>query len=38
MVKEINKYEYVIRTNTHLILNVIKEGTEFSNLIAQKKG
>ena len=37
MVKEINKYEYVIRTNTHLILNVIKEETEFVNLITQKK-
>ena len=37
LVKEINKYEYVIRTNTHLILNIIKEGTEFSNLIGQKK-
>ena len=37
LVKEINKYEYVIRTNTHLILNVIKEGTEFANLITEKK-
>lgn len=35
MVKEINKYEYVIRTNTHLILNVIKEGTEFAALISK---
>lgn len=35
MVKEINKYEYIIRTNTHLILNVIKEGTEFADLISQ---
>ena len=25
MVKKINSYEHVIRTNTHLILNVIKE-------------
>lgn len=33
MLKEINKYEYVIRTNTHLILNVIKEGSEFMDLI-----
>ena len=33
MLKEINKYEYVIRTNTHLILNVIKEGSEFINLL-----
>lgn len=35
MVKEINKYEYVIRTNTHLILNVVKEGTEFTDLISK---
>ncbi|MFX1444253.1 MAG: Lrp/AsnC family transcriptional regulator [Promethearchaeota archaeon] len=37
MVKEINKYEYVLRTNTHLILNVVKEGTEFPELISQNK-
>ena len=37
LVKEINKYEYVIRTNTHLILNVIKEGTAFANLVTHKK-
>ncbi len=36
LVKEINKYEYVIRTNTHLILNVIKEGTNFIDLIESK--
>lgn len=33
LVKEINSYEYVIRTNTHLILNVIKEGSSFIKLI-----
>jgi len=33
LVKEINSYEYVIRTNTHLILNVIKEGANFANLL-----
>ena len=32
LVKKINSYEYVVRTNTHLILNVIKEGTSFSDL------
>lgn len=35
LVKKINSYEYVIRTNTHLILNVIKEGTDFADLISQ---
>lgn len=33
LVKMINSYEYVVRSNTHLILNVIKEGTDFENLI-----
>ena len=33
LVKKINSYEYVVRTNTHLILNVIKEGTSFSDLM-----
>jgi len=33
LVKKINSYEYVIRTNTHLILNVIKEGTDFLDLM-----
>jgi len=32
LVKQINSYEYVVRTNTHLILNVIKEGTSLSDL------
>lgn len=37
MVKKINSFEYVIRTNTHLILNVIKEGTDFSELMEKEK-
>lgn len=35
LVKEINSKPYVEHTNTHLILNVIKEGTNFSKLIGQ---
>jgi DNA-binding Lrp family transcriptional regulator len=37
MIKIINSYEYVVRTNTHLILNIIKEGTSFTDLINYKK-
>jgi len=33
LVKVINSNEYVVRTNTHLILNVIKEGTNLTELI-----
>jgi len=33
LVKKINGYEYVVRTNTHLVLNIIKEDTSFKNLI-----
>lgn len=33
LVKEINSYEYVIRTNTHIVLNVIKEENTFAELI-----
>lgn len=33
LVKKINSYEYVFRTNTHLILNVIKEGISFTDLL-----
>ncbi|TXT66299.1 MAG: putative HTH-type transcriptional regulator [Promethearchaeota archaeon] len=33
LVKTINSYEYVIRTNTHLILNMIKETADFEELI-----
>ncbi len=37
LVKEINSKEYIIRTNTHLILNVIKEGSTFEDLIKKDK-
>lgn len=33
LIKKINSYEYIVRTNTHIILNTIKEGTSFSDLI-----
>lgn len=33
LVKEINGYEYIVRSNTHLVLNIIKEDTNFKNLI-----
>lgn len=33
LVKKINSYEYIVRTNTHLVLNIVKEGTNFSDLI-----
>ena len=33
LVKKINGYEYVMRTNTHLVLNTVKEGTNFTDLI-----
>ncbi len=33
LVKKINSYEFVMRTNTHLILNIIKEKTNFADLI-----
>ncbi|TFF98200.1 MAG: Lrp/AsnC family transcriptional regulator [Promethearchaeota archaeon] len=36
LVKDINSYEYVIRTNTHLILNIIKEESTFSDLFKGK--
>lgn len=35
LVKKINGYEYVVRTNTHLVLNTVKEGTSFFDLIAR---
>lgn len=37
LVKEINSYEYVVRTNTHLILNIVKEGTYFTDLLEYDK-
>ena len=36
-VKEINSNPYVEHTNTHLILNIIKEGTSFAELIEHEK-
>lgn len=33
-VKHINGYEYVVRTNTHLILDIIKEQTNFAQLMS----
>jgi DNA-binding Lrp family transcriptional regulator len=36
MVKKINSSNHVIRTNTHLILNVIKEQSSFGKLMADK--
>lgn len=33
LVKKINSYEYIVRTNTHLVLNIVKEGTNFTDLI-----
>ena len=37
LVKEINSNEFVIRTNTHLILNVIKEESNFNELLEYEK-
>ncbi|MHA1272909.1 MAG: Lrp/AsnC family transcriptional regulator [Promethearchaeota archaeon] len=37
LVKKINSNEFVLRTNTHLILNVIKEGMNFSELYEHEK-
>jgi DNA-binding Lrp family transcriptional regulator len=34
LVKDINSFPNVIRTNTHLILNIIKDGTDFSKLMS----
>ena len=36
LVKVINSNEYVVRTNTHLILNVIKEGTNLAELMEKE--
>ena len=33
MIKDIHKSPYVERTNTHIILNVIKDGTSLSELL-----
>ena len=37
LIKKINSNEFVIRTNTHLILNVIKESSSFKDLIDNEK-
>ncbi|MFX1277314.1 MAG: Lrp/AsnC family transcriptional regulator [Promethearchaeota archaeon] len=37
MVKEINSKPYIEHTNTHLILNVIKEKTSFTKLMEHEK-
>ena len=36
-VKNLNSHEFVVRTNTHLILNVIKDGTSLQELIESEK-
>jgi DNA-binding Lrp family transcriptional regulator len=36
LVKDINSYEYVIRTNTHIVLNTIKQGTSFTELMNEE--
>ena len=36
MIKEIHKSPNVERTNTHLILNIIKDGSSFNDLIDKK--
>jgi len=38
LVKKINSNEFVIRTNTHLILNIIKEESNFRELLEYEKG
>ncbi len=37
LIKKINSNEFVIRTNTHLILNVIKEESNFNELLDSGK-
>ncbi|TFF95146.1 MAG: Lrp/AsnC family transcriptional regulator [Promethearchaeota archaeon] len=37
MVKRINSYEHVIRTNTHLILNVKKKDVSFEKLLQYER-
>ena len=37
MIKEINTSPYIERTNTHLVLNVIKEDNSFNELIEKKE-
>ena len=33
----INSYHYIVRTNTHIILNIVKRDTEFEQLIDKEK-
>ncbi|MFX1409047.1 MAG: Lrp/AsnC family transcriptional regulator [Promethearchaeota archaeon] len=37
MIKNIHASEYVESTNTHLVLNVVKEGSSFVNLIEKER-
>ncbi|MHA1988192.1 MAG: Lrp/AsnC family transcriptional regulator [Promethearchaeota archaeon] len=37
LIKKIHKFQYVQRTNTHLVLNVIKENDSFKKLIELDK-
>ncbi len=37
MIKNLHSSPYVERTNTHIILNVIKEGSSFIDLLEKKK-
>ncbi|MBD3211830.1 MAG: winged helix-turn-helix transcriptional regulator [Candidatus Lokiarchaeota archaeon] len=37
LVKEINSLEYVIRTNTHIVLNIIKEDASFAELMKEEQ-
>ncbi len=36
MIKEIHISPYVERTNTHIVLNVLKEGSSFTGLIEKE--
>jgi DNA-binding Lrp family transcriptional regulator len=36
LIKEINSNEFVLRTNTHIILNLIKDGWDFAKLIESR--
>jgi DNA-binding Lrp family transcriptional regulator len=37
MIKKIHKSQFVERTNTHLILNIIKEGVSFKDLMKHER-
>ena len=36
-VKNLNSSEYIIKTNTHLVLNLIKDKTDFKELVNSEK-